>query len=238
VRETGCSLGAAAPRRQCGYVLAMESGFALIDEGATSPRPVGDVRLPPSLRMNDGKCDHDGSFWAGSMARDIQSHETGALYRLWPDGRTTLVLSDVKLSNGIDWSPDGQTVYYIDSLAEGVDACAVDQATGGIRSRRRLVDVDNDTTAPVGMTVPDGLTVDADGNLWVAVFGAGAVRRYTPDGRLTAEVRVPIDTPTSCAFGGAELRDLFITSGGRGGGPHLFRCRPDVAGRPTRAFAG
>jgi sugar lactone lactonase YvrE len=206
------------------------------------------------VRMNDGKCDPQGRFWAGSMAFS-GAPGRGALYRLDPDLTVTRVLDRCTISNGLDWSDDGGRLYYIDSGVPGVDVFDFDGATGTIANRRRVVDVPNDEDAPAGATAPDGMTIDAEGFLWVAVWGGGEVRRFTTTGELDAVVEMPVACPTSVAFGGDDLADLYITSmtpdrtAKDGRTPvdvwdpkpsegALFRCRPGVAGRPARTFAG
>lgn len=184
------------------------------------------------LRLNDGGCAPDGAFWVGSMARDL-SPGKGALYRVVPTGEAREVLRDVGISNGLGWSPDGERMYYIDSLAGGLDV--LEGPIGELR-RARLLDIPDDRTSPIGTTVPDGMTVDAEGHLWVAVFGAGEVRRYSPGGVLELVIRTPHPAPTSCAFGGREMRDLFITSGAEAS-EHVFHCRPGVRGLPAADFA-
>jgi sugar lactone lactonase YvrE len=243
VIEVGQPVGALAPRRSGGYVLALEEGFAVLE-------PSGEVRVVctiersgPPQRMNDGKCDSAGRFWAGTMAYDF-TPGVAALYRLDRDFKVTTMLSRVTLSNGLDWTDDDRTMYYIDSLAHGVDAFDFDPLVGTIGRRRRLIDIPSDPTGPTGETVPDGMTVDAEGFLWVAVFGSSEVRRYSPVGHLDCTVRLPVCAPTSCTFGGPGLADLYITTNivfddGRepqAGG--LFKCRPGVRGRPARMFAG
>ncbi len=191
--------------------------------------------------MNDGKCDRSGRFWAGTTAVDEQG-STGALYRLDKNGEVATVLLDVKLSNGLGWSPDDQIFYYIDSLTQQVDAFSHDPETGRIFDRRNVV------TIPESEGTPDGLTVDAEGHIWVALWGGSAVRRYSPRGKLEAEVRFPVTQVTSCVFGGDDLADLYVTSATHGLAqleldrqPHagaLFVVRPGVRGLPTDTFAG
>jgi sugar lactone lactonase YvrE len=156
----------------------------------------------------------------------------------------TTALRGVTLSNGLDWTVDDRTMFYIDSLAHGVDAFDFDLGAGAISGRRLLIDVPSDRTAKTGETVPDGMTLDAEGYLWVAIHGASEVRRYSPQGEIECIVRLPVCGVTSCAFGGEELTDLYITSmvvfsddreplAGA-----LFKCTPEVRGRPARLFAG
>jgi sugar lactone lactonase YvrE len=192
-------------------------------------------------RMNDGNCDAAGRFWAGTMA--IDEHEgAGALYRLDPDGRVHTMVDRVSISNGIDWSEDGRLMYYIDSPTQSVDVFDFDLASGTIANRRSFVRID-----PVDGT-PDGLTLDAEGFVWVALWGGGAVRRYASDGTLDSIVTVAAPHVTSCAFGGRDLGDLYITTARiklsdaeRSSRPlagGLFRTRPGVHGRPPHRFKG
>jgi sugar lactone lactonase YvrE len=207
--------------------------------------------------MNDGKCDPQGRFWAGTMATDLTVGR-GALYRLDTDLTVTKVLDGLTVPNGLDWSEDGRTLYFIDSLDRppGVDAFDFDGRPGSLSGRRRLVDMANDSSGLGSMAVPDGMTVDAVGSLWVAVSGAGEVRCYSPVGQLTRVVEMPVAYPTSVAFGGEDLCDLYITTTSleavagpelrshgaptsrRRGEGALFRCRPGASGRPPRTFAG
>src|SRR3984893_18658400 len=211
VIDVGQPVGAIAPRRAGGYVLAVEQGFALLDPSGNS-RVVAYVEHDePPRRMNDGGCDSAGRFWAGTMAYDF-APGAGALYRLDPDFTVTEMLAGVTISNGLDWTDDDRTMYYIDSPAHSVDAFDFDGRSGRISNRRRVVEVPSDPTSPNGSTVPDGMTLDAEGFLWVAVYGASEVRRYSPDGRIHCVVTVPACAVTSCSFGGEDLSDLYITS--------------------------
>jgi sugar lactone lactonase YvrE len=266
VIEVGSPLGAFAARQQGGFVLAVKDGFAFLDMATGRCDLVAPVEYGTGIemRMNDGKCDPQGRFWAGSMALDA-TRGAGSLYRLDTDLSVTKVLDDVTASNGLDWSDNGQTLYYIDSLAgqavwdrptSGVDAFDFDPSTGAISGRRRIIDIENDPTGTVGMTLGDGLTVDAAGFIWVAVSGAGEVRRYSPDAELDTVVEMPVACPTSVAFGGDDVADLYITTTTLEAvvppeyrrhaafaeqRPHegaLFVCRPGVPGRPPRSFAG
>ncbi|MBW3601200.1 MAG: SMP-30/gluconolactonase/LRE family protein [Actinobacteria bacterium] len=239
----GQPVGAVAPRASGGLVAAVRDGFAFLQPGSGQVSMVADTEGDrPANRMNDGKCDPAGRFWAGTMALD-EHPGAGALYRLDPDLRIERMLDGVTISNGLGWSPDGATMYYIDSPTGGVDAFDYDPDTGAVGGRRRVIDVHGRPG------IPDGLTVDAEGCLWVAVFGGGRVQRHAPDGTLLATVGLPVTQVTSCAFGGPGLDELYITSARehlsgealrdqpQAGG--LFRHRPDgVVGLPAHEFLG
>ena len=226
-RHVGSVAAAVAPRRAGGYVVATERGFALLDD-----EDLPELWDDPTVRMNDGACDPDGRFWCGSMAYDAAPGR-GALYRLDADRTVHRVLADVTISNGLGWSPDGATAYYVDSPTQRVDAFAYD---GGLRDRRSVAEI-----APESGT-PDGLTVDAEGGVWVALWQGSAVHRYTPEGRLDAVIELPVSQPTSCAFGGAALDVLYITTSAQDraepGAGALFAVRPGVRGLPTLEYAG
>lgn len=158
--------------------------------------------------------------------------------RQLPDGRVTELLRGVGLSNGLDWSADRTRFFYADSRSGGVDVFTCDPLTGQLGARTRFVTVDGG--------IPDGLTLDADGCLWLAVFGTGEVRRYTPAGDLDTVIRLPVDQPTSMAFGGDDLATLYITTAREdlteaevAAQPHsgdIFACTPGAVGRPPNLF--
>jgi sugar lactone lactonase YvrE len=189
-----------------GWIIAANQGFSWLKLN-------GDVVLlaePEAVngglvRMNDGACDPLGRFWAGSMAYDV-SPGAGSLYRYGAEGRWTRVLSDVTISNGIGWSPDGELMYYVDSGAGTVSVMDFDLADGTVANRKTLIAVDPN------QGVPDGLCVDEDGYLWVAIWGAGEVRRFSPDGEQVAVVELEASQPSCCALGGPDGRTLFITT--------------------------
>jgi sugar lactone lactonase YvrE len=233
--------GVAIPRRSGGLVLALGHGFAFLDpDGHVDPIeeiPQG----PVTARMNDGNCDAMGRFWAGTMGL-AEEPGAGALYRLDPDLTVTCVLDSVTESNGIDWSPDDRLMYYIDSVERRVDVFDFELSSGTIANRRPFAHIDE------GEAVPDGLTVDADGGVWVALWGGSQVRRYRADGSLERVIALPTRQITSCAFGGSGLQDMYVTSAREWLAPEvlaqepdagaLFVCRPGVKGRLQRAFAG
>jgi sugar lactone lactonase YvrE len=234
-RHVGDVAAALRPRRGGGAVIAVEHGFVLEDaDGALTT--LDQVWSDPGFRMNEGGCDPDGRFWCGSMAYD-QAPGAAALYRLDPDGSVRTELEGVTVSNGLEWSPDGSLAYYDDTATHRVDVFDYDRDSG-LTGRRPFVQLGDDGN-------PDGLTVDAEGGVWVALFGAGAVHRYTPAGVLDVVVHLPTAQVTACTFGGPRLDELFITTSREGMGPDddplagsLFRADVGVPGRPVREFAG
>jgi sugar lactone lactonase YvrE len=235
-RHVGVVAAALRPRAGGGAVIAIERGFVLEDAAG------GLTRLPelwsdPTIRMNEGGCDPDGRFYCGSMGVD-ERRGAGAVYRLDPDRTVAMVATGVTISNGLEWAPDGSAAYYINSPTRTI--ARFDYAAGeGLADRRSLVTVDR------ADGLPDGLTVDAEGGIWVALFGGAAVRRYTPAGELDAVVRLPVTNVTACTFGGEGLDTLFITTSREGLAPEvqpqagaLFSARPGVTGLPVRPYAG
>jgi len=224
------------PRAGGGMVIGVERGFALEDPGGNL-RTLGELWTDDSVRMNEGGCDPDGRFYCGSMAYD-QRPGGGAVYRLAPDHSVGSVLDNVTVSNGMDWSPDGSRVYYNDTATGRTDVFDYDRASG-VSGRRPFVDLTSEGLRP------DGLTVDADGGVWVALFNGGAVRRYSPGGKLDEVIELPARMVTACTFGGERLDQLFITTSREGLEPgadplagSVFRASPGVVGMPVREFAG
>jgi sugar lactone lactonase YvrE len=243
VFEIGQPVGAVALRRSGGgLVLAVKDGFVSLDPVQGSVDRLADVEKDrPGNRMNDGYCDPQGRFWAGTMAIDEEPAK-GALYRLDPDRSVTRMLVGVGISNGIDWSPDGGTMYYSDSLVRRVDAFDFDGATGSLTRRRPFVTFSD---APGD---PDGLVVDAEGCCWLAVWNGWQLQRYRPEGRIDLVVHLPAARVTKCAFGGKALDELYITTARigldgrqRAAQPlagSVFRCRPGIRGRAPGRYAG
>jgi sugar lactone lactonase YvrE len=233
-RHVGTVAAAIRPRCGGGAVIGVERGFALEEPDGTLTH-LDDLWTDGRMRMNEGACDPDGRFYCGSMANDKRPGG-GALYRLDPDRSIRVVLDSVTISNGLDWSPDGALAYYNDTETYRVDVFDYDR-DAGLTRRRPFVET--------GDRRPDGLTVDAEGGVWVALSNGGSVRRYTPDGALDEVVELPVTKVTACTFGGAELDELFITTSREGLGPgdepaagSLFRAAAGVAGLPVREFAG
>lgn len=201
VRVTEQHVGAVKPRSDGGLVLNLRDGVGLVDpDGAfrwLHHEPV------PGRRANDAAVAPDGSLWAGTMRYD-EAAGGGTLTRFTGDGTALTVLDDVTVSNGTGWSPDGRLMYYVDTPTRRVDV--FDHRDGRVSGRRPLAVIEE------GAGYPDGLTVDADGCVWVALWDGGAVRRYTPAGDLDRVVELPVPRPTACAFGGPDLTDLYITT--------------------------
>jgi sugar lactone lactonase YvrE len=234
-RPVGDVAAALRPRRRGGAVVAVERGFALEDADGTLTL-LDPVWTDPGVRMNEGGCDPDGRFWCGSMAYDRRPG-AAALYRLDPDGSAHRVLGGVTISNGLEWSPDGTLAYYDDTATHRVDVFDY-ETSSGLTGRRPFVELDESAH-------PDGLTVDADGGVWVALNGSGVVHRYRPDGVLDEVVELPTAQVTACTFGGSALDQLFITTSREGMPPDadpvagsLFRADVGIAGLPVREFAG
>ena len=231
----------ALPRRRGGsVVVGLPDGLYLLDDLDGVPL----VPLEADVignRTNDGACDAHGRLWIGTMALDERS-PSAALYKVEADLRAIRVLAGATIANGLGWSPDGARFYFIDSPTRRVDVFACDPETGALGERRPLATVDVDGA------VPDGMAVDAEGCLWVALHGGWGLNRYSAEGELLTTVRLPVANVTSCCFGGPELRDLYVTTRRESLSDAelaqqplagaLLRLDPGVAGLPTYAFAG
>jgi len=212
------TVGAVAPvDGDDGWLLAAGRGFLVLRPDG-SQHVLGQV-ASAGTRMNDGACDPQGRFWAGTLADDHRAGG-GTLYRLDRDGRVEPVLEGLTISNGLGWSPDGGTMYLVDSGPRLVHAFDFDGERGTITQQRTLIAVPEDVGAP------DGMTVDAAGDLWVAVYGGGQVRRYSPSGQLVDVVRIPAAQCTSCAFGGVGLDRLYVTTATEGWSDEQRRADP------------
>jgi sugar lactone lactonase YvrE len=232
------TVGAVAPvEGDDGWLLAAGRGFLhLAADG--SLRALAEV-APAGTRMNDGACDPHGRFWAGTVAHD-QRPGGGTLYRLDGDGRSCVILDDLTISNGLAWSPDGATMYLVDTGPGVVHAFAFDVERGAITDARVLIEV------PDSVGAPDGMTVDAAGDLWVAIYGGGRIHRYSPDGRLRQTLSVPAAQSTSCAFAGPGLHRLYVTTATEDWSDEQRRAEPaaglvyhldtDATGRPAAPF--
>ncbi|MEV0785747.1 SMP-30/gluconolactonase/LRE family protein [Streptomyces sp. NPDC050423] len=233
VMATEQHVGAAKPRAGGGLVVNLRDGIGLYDADGAFRWLVHDAE--PGRRGNDAAVAPDGSLWAGTMRYD-DTEVGGSLTRVAPDGAATRVLPLVACSNGTGWSPDGRLMYYIDTPTRRIDVFDVDG--------EQVVDRRPFATVEEGAGFPDGLTVDAEGAVWVALWDGAALRRYTADGMLERTVELPVRRPTACAFGGRELRDLYISTARAGlDAPHPLSgsllVLPDAGqGMPGTAFAG
>ncbi|MFF2324757.1 MULTISPECIES: SMP-30/gluconolactonase/LRE family protein [unclassified Streptomyces] len=232
-------VGAAVPRRGGGgFVAATAEGFASVDaDGSMTTRR---AFLPAGERMNDAKCDRQGRFWAGSTALDFRPG-SGALHVLLPDWTSHVLLEGLTLPNGLGWSPDGRTFYLADSIAGEIYAFDTTDDAPWISRRRTLVRL------PAHTGMPDGLTVDSAGCLWVALWGGARVARISPDGDLLGGIPLPVRQPSSCTFGGPRLDALYVTSAREGlelpgddpaGSVFVVDEMGGAVGLPSATFAG
>jgi sugar lactone lactonase YvrE len=232
------------PRRAGGYAVAREHDVALFDAGFRFEHSLATLLADPGARLNEGGCDAAGRLFVGSTAYDY-AQGAAALYRVEPDGTSAVALDGVTISNGLQWSHDGTRAFYIDTRARRVDVFDYDAADGSFRDRRVLADLDAvPTTAGGG---PDGMTIDAEGGLWVSFWGGGAVCRLDAEtGAVTERVEVPgVGNVSACAFGGAALDTLYITTsrqhlpeGAEPAAGAVFAVRPGVRGTILPQFAG
>jgi sugar lactone lactonase YvrE len=243
VVELGAAIGSAAAVDGEGFVLAAADGFRRVNaDGRPVWGPLKPRDMPDDARFNDGACDPRGRFFAGTVTGELRPG-AGALYRLDPDGSIRAILEGVTESNGLGWSPDGSTFYYVDSgePVPRIRAFAFDADAGTLGTSRDLVSFD-----PGDGAVPDGLTIDAEGCLWVAMWGGSEVRRYDADGRLMERHSLPVRRVTCPGFGGERLEDLYVTTAWEGMeaadrrteplAGHVFRMRPDARGLPVHRF--
>lgn len=240
----GFNIGCLGLRAGGGLVLATKRGFAVWD-AAAGVTPIANPNYArPAMRFNDGKVDRAGRFYAGTMRDAGQPAQPGVLYRLDADASLHVMQEGVSVPNGIGWSLDNRTMYFTDTTARTIFAYDYDPATGDMAKRRAFIVV----PADAGEGGPDGLTVDSEGCIWSARWGGWKVVRYDPDGKIEREVRLPVERPTSCAFGGRNLDELFITSAALDITPEerqkqpwaggVLRIHPGVKGRQEPLFAG
>ncbi len=238
-RAFGAPLGAAVPTAEPDqWLLALQGKIDLLDWSTGNRRTVNAIEADrPDNRPNDGKCDRSGRFWIGTMGT-AAAPEAGSLYRLDPDGSLERTLEGVTISNGLAWNGANDRFFYIDTPTRRIDLFDFDAATGAIANRRHLREFDPEDGNP------DGMAIDSDDNLWVAMWGGGAVLKI--DGRTgetLGRVAMPVSKPTSCCFGGPHLDVLYITSAKIGldperaasqpGAGSVFACTPGVAGTPV-----
>lgn len=228
------SVGAVSPARDGGLVVATARGVGIVDGDAIRER-VSLVR--PGQRTNDAKCDPAGRFWVGTTDLAFKP-QAGALHVVGPDWSTRAALTGLTLPNGLGWSPDGETFYLVDSAEGHLLAFDFRVEDGELQRPRVLVEF------PAGDGVPDGLSVDGDGCLWIAIWGGGRIERISPDGERLLRLDVGVPQPTSCAFGGRPLDRLFVTTAAVGVDPDgvsgsvLEVSGTGARGLQTQAFAG
>ena len=224
------------------WYLRDSEGLGLLDLATGETRRLGDPEENlPGNRFNDGKVDRAGRVWAGTMD-DACLQPTGSLYRVDPDYSIHRMATGFTCSNGLGWSPDNRTMYFTDSMVRTIWAYEFDLETGSLGKRTVFAEL------PSGSGVPDGLTVDSEGFVWSAVWDGWRVIRYAPDGTTDRVVSMPVQRPSSCMFGGSDLKTLFFTSAcvelgwsALKDGPlagSLFAIATDVAGIPETPFAG
>jgi sugar lactone lactonase YvrE len=235
------SVGSLALCASGGILVALASALSVFDPATGAIKPVATPRDDGAdMRFNDGKCDRQGRFWVGTMPNGPRAPR-GRLYRLDAKAGCTAVLDGISVPNSLCWSPDGRTMYFADSELRTIWAFPYDPATGALGERR----VFTRTEPP---EAPDGGTVDAEGYLWSARYGGGRIVRHAPDGRIDRVIELPVRQVTSCAFGGADLSTLFITSLTRNATPEQRAAQPlagtllaievGVRGLPEPRYAG
>ena len=204
--EIGQALGVLALREQGGLVMGVRDGFGFydLDKKEFSLLEGGPEQHNPDVRFNDGAVDPAGRFFAGTMEWEGRT-PTGALYRLDPDHNHQKLEEDIYITNGMDWSPDRKTYYMTDTLRNVIYAYDYEMETGSISNRRDHIVFAKDE-------LPDGMTVDSEGGFWVALWGGSRLVRYDPSGVKMSEIGLPVLHPTSCCFGGPDLRTLYITT--------------------------
>ncbi|NOU94150.1 SMP-30/gluconolactonase/LRE family protein [Paenibacillus sp. LMG 31456] len=236
-------IGSAVPRVEGGLVIALENGFHTLDlETEQLTKRIDPEKDMPGNRFNDGKCDEAGRFWAGTMDMKEKS-PSGSLYCLETDGTVRRMVEGVTVSNGLGWSPDNQTLYYIDSPTKKVMAYDYSLERGEITNPRVAV------TIPEGEGFPDGMTVDSQGMLWIAHWDGWQVSCWNPEtAEKIASIPVPAAQTSSCTFGGENLDELYITTARVGlseeqlkDQPHaggVFCIKPGINGRPASFYGG
>ncbi|MCB2408018.1 SMP-30/gluconolactonase/LRE family protein [Hymenobacter lucidus] len=239
---THSRVGTVVPAGPGQVLVALQSGLHRMNTETGALTLLVNPLTEPGLRFNDGKCDPAGRFWVGTLDMNDQPHRA-ALYRLDPDGSLHTMLTGITISNGLAWSSDNQTMYYIDTPTRTVQAFDYDHATGHISHGRVAIRI------PEADGLPDGMTMDAEGQLWIALWGGGQVACYDPlTGEKCRAIAVPAPNTSSCAFGGPGLRTLFITTARQDLSPaqlaeyplsgSVFAVEPGVAGIAANRYGG
>ncbi|WP_419891974.1 SMP-30/gluconolactonase/LRE family protein [Paenibacillus xylanexedens] len=239
--DVGEHVGAVVPYRGDEVVVALRSGFHTYHLLTSELQAIEDPEQDKDTnRFNDGKCDAKGRFWAGTMSMNNES-KAGSLYCLEQGQPVRTMVQGVSTSNGLGWSPDRQTMYYIDTPTRSIDRFDFDLTAGTIQNRTSVIHIAEE------FGFPDGMTVDGEGMLWVAHWGGGRVTRWNPHtSELLQQIEVPADQVTSCCFGGPDLEELYITTARIGikeerlketpDAGSLFVIRPGVKGQETHTY--
>jgi len=233
-------IGTVVPMESGGVLVALQNGIHKMDLKTNKLDFISNPLPDVAMRFNDGKCDPSGRFWVGSLALDSRK-KSSSLYRMDADRTMRAMLNDVTISNGIVWTADRKTMYYNDTPTLTVQAFDYNDATGEISNRRVVI------TIPPGMGAPDGMTIDVEDKLWIALWGGFAVARFDPiSGHLMQKIGVPAPHVTSCAFGGENLETLYITTARAWVKPEaltefplsgsLFAAKPGAKGVPASLF--
>ncbi|MBI9104870.1 MAG: SMP-30/gluconolactonase/LRE family protein [Spirochaetales bacterium] len=236
--KTPLTIGAVVPASNYGFIAAADNGFYRYtpEENRMDAIKIIDG-IPPGCRMNDGKCDPAGRFWAGTIGPDSQA----SLYRLGADYSVGVMEKGVTVSNGLVWDTGRSLMYYIDTPTRTVVSYNYQKSTGSISDKQVVIHV------PANLGYPDGMTIDGEGKLWIALWNGGCLTRWDPDsGELLEAIDIPAKNVTSCAFGGEQLDTLFITTAKTGMSDDdleryplagsLFSVKPGVKGHPMDVF--
>lgn len=208
-------VGCVAPARDGGLISFMHGAIVYIDTATGTARTLKQVFAADSgLRCNDGKCDRQGRFWVGTVSKNFDT-PTGSLYCYTADGMLREMQQELYIANGLAWSPDDRYMYHCDSWVGKIYRYAFDKKSGDLAARELWFDYAKlQATAPASSTggVPDGLTVDANGNIWTAVWDGGKLLCVSPEAEVMHEISMPVQRPTSCVFGGDDYKTLYVTS--------------------------
>jgi len=244
----GKHIGCAIPAKDGGVLLALQDGIYIFDTESKRVKELSNIeREIENNRLNDGKCDSRGRFWFGSMSMtanqpDREFEVAGSFYKMERDGAVKKLFSGVGISNGLVWNADETRMYYIDSIAATVFAFDFNAESGDILNRRTIIAFDSKAEG-----VPDGMSIDADGMLWIAHFGGWKVSRWNPEtGERIEEIQLPCSQVTSCCFGGAALDELYITTASIGLSKSdreeqplagmVFMVKPGISGTTLNKF--
>ncbi|MEH1888172.1 MAG: SMP-30/gluconolactonase/LRE family protein [Nostoc sp.] len=237
--DVGDVVGAIATAGADRLIMALRDHLAFLNTQTGVVTPILEIESNlPNNRFNDGKCDSQGRFWFGSMSSLEKPH--ASLYRYDNDGSLHVMETGLTVSNGLGWSPDEKTFYLTDSPHKKIYAYDFNSITGNISNRRICVDLINESF------YPDGLTIDSEGNIWSAMWDGWYVIRFNTKGEEILRIKLPVQLPTSCTFGGEDLQTLYITTASVGlsqaeieksfSSGDLFALQTDVTGLPTNGF--